>query len=85
MCWHSTPRASPSSRARSKLRAGSASASRRGRPAQAASPASPQPLLCPSVLHGIELERLPDIEGLPAFRPPTDEPWVYDASLVLSV
>ena len=42
-------------------------------------------LLCPSVLHGIELERLPDIDGLPAFRPPPDEPWVYDASLVLRV
>ena len=42
-------------------------------------------LLCPSVLHGIELERLPDVEGLAAFRPPNDEPWVYDASLVLSL
>jgi hypothetical protein len=42
-------------------------------------------LLCPSVLHGVELERVPDVEGLPAFRPPTDEPWVYDASLVLKV
>lgn len=42
-------------------------------------------LLCPSVLHGVELERLADIEGLPAFRPPVDEPWVYDASLVLRV
>jgi hypothetical protein len=42
-------------------------------------------LLCPSVLHGVELERLADIEGLPAFRPPTEEPWVYDASLVLSL
>ncbi len=48
-------------------------------------PGFAQPLLCPSVLHGIELERLPDVEGLPAFRPPTDEPWVYDASLVLSL
>jgi hypothetical protein len=42
-------------------------------------------LLCPSVLHGIELERLPDVEGLPAFRPPAGEPWVYDASLVLEL
>jgi hypothetical protein len=41
------------------------------------------PLLCPSVLNGVELERLPDIEGLPAFNPPADEPWVYDASLVV--
>ncbi len=48
-------------------------------------PGFAEPLLCPSVLHGIDLDRLPDIEGLPAFRPPTDEPWVYDASLVLSL
>ena len=43
------------------------------------------PLLCPSVVHDVELERLPDVEGLAAFRPPTDEPWVYDASLVLGL
>jgi len=42
-------------------------------------------LLCPSVLRGIELERVPDVEGLAAFRPPDDEPWVYDASLVLTL
>jgi hypothetical protein len=48
-------------------------------------PGFAQPLLCPSVLNGIELERLPDVEGLPAFRPPAAEPWVYDASLVLTL
>jgi hypothetical protein len=48
-------------------------------------PGFAHPLLCPSVLHGVELERLPDVERLPAFRPPPDEPWVYDASLVLDV
>jgi hypothetical protein len=48
-------------------------------------PGFAQPLLCPSVLQGIELERLPDVEGLPAFGPPADEPWVYDASLVLTL
>jgi hypothetical protein len=47
-------------------------------------PGFAHPLLCPSVLHDVELERLPDVEGLAAFRPPADEPWVYDASLVLS-
>ena len=47
-------------------------------------PGFAHPLLCPSVLHGIELERLPDVQGLPAFSPPHEEPWVYDASLVLS-
>ena len=46
-------------------------------------PGFTSPLLCPSVLREIDLERLPDVEGLPAFRPPPDEPWVYDASLVL--
>jgi len=40
-------------------------------------------LLCPSVLRGVELERLPDVEGLPAFAPPRDEPWVYDGRIVL--
>jgi len=48
-------------------------------------PGFAQPLLCPSVLHGVELERMPDIEGLAAFHPPADEPWIYDASLVLAV
>jgi hypothetical protein len=41
-------------------------------------PGFAQPVLCPSVLHGVELERLPDVEGLPAFAPPRDEPWIYD-------
>jgi hypothetical protein len=36
------------------------------------------PLLCPSVLRGVEIDRLPDIEGLPAFAPPANEPWIYD-------
>jgi hypothetical protein len=46
-------------------------------------PGFAQPLLCPSVLRGVELERLADVEGLPAFAPPADEPWVYDGRLVL--
>jgi hypothetical protein len=41
------------------------------------------PLLCPSVLPGVELERLADVEGLPAFAAPRDEPWVYDGRVVL--
>jgi hypothetical protein len=41
-------------------------------------------LLCPSVIDGIELERLPDLDGLPAYLPPTDyEPWLYDGRIVL--
>jgi hypothetical protein len=40
-------------------------------------------LLAPSVLAGIELERLADVEGLPAYAAPRDEPWVYDGRIVL--
>jgi hypothetical protein len=43
------------------------------------------PLLCPSVLPGIELERLDDVAGLPAYAAPHDEPWVYDGRAVLLV
>jgi len=41
------------------------------------------PLLGPSVLPGIELERLEDVEGLPAYAAPREEPWVYDGRIVL--
>jgi hypothetical protein len=43
------------------------------------------PLLCPSVLPGVELERLEDVVGLPAYAAPRDEPWVYDGRAVLRV
>ena len=43
------------------------------------------PLLAPSVLPGIALERLDDVEGLPAYAAPRDEPWVYDGRIVLKV
>jgi hypothetical protein len=46
-------------------------------------PAFAHPLLCPSVLKGIELERVGEVEGLPAFAPPADEPWLYDGRVVL--
>jgi hypothetical protein len=42
-------------------------------------------LLAPSVLPGIELERLDDVEGLPAYAAPRDEPWIYDGRIVLKV
>jgi hypothetical protein len=42
-------------------------------------------LICPSVLPGIELERLADVAGLPAYAAPRDEPWVYDGRAVLRV
>jgi hypothetical protein len=41
------------------------------------------PLLCPSVLPGVELEPLGDVAGLPAFAAPHEEPWIYDGRAVL--
>ena len=41
------------------------------------------PLLCPSVVPGVTLERLGDVAGLPAYAAPRDEPWVYDGRIVL--
>jgi hypothetical protein len=41
-------------------------------------------LLCPSVLDGVDLERLPDVEGLPAFAAPHAEPWIYDGRVVVT-
>ena len=35
-------------------------------------PGFSHPLLCPSVLAGVELERLPDVAGLPAFAAPAE-------------
>jgi hypothetical protein len=42
------------------------------------------PLLCPSVAPGVELDRLEDVAGLPAFAAPRDEPWIYDGRAVLT-
>ena len=41
------------------------------------------PLIAPSVLDGVELERLEDVAGLPAYAAPRDEPWIYDGRIVL--
>jgi hypothetical protein len=46
-------------------------------------PGFAEPLLCPSVLRGIELERLPDVEGLPAYAPPRGEAWTYDGRVTV--
>jgi len=46
-------------------------------------PAFGAPLLCPSVLPGLELDPLGDVAGLPAFAAPRDEPWIYDGRAVL--
>ena len=48
-------------------------------------PGFSSPLLCPSVLPGIELEPLGEVAGLPAFAAPQGEPWVYDGRIVLRV
>ena len=42
-------------------------------------------LVCPSVIDGVELVRVADVAGLPAFAAPADEPWIYDGRIVLSV
>ena len=46
-------------------------------------PGFSHPLVCPSVLDGVVLDRLPDVAGLPAFAAPRDEPWLYDGRIVL--
>ena len=43
-------------------------------------PNFPYPLICPSVVKGVEVEWT-EVAGLPAVRPPRDEPWVYDARI----
>jgi hypothetical protein len=47
-------------------------------------PGFPHPLICPSVVEGVQLERLPDVAGLPAYDPPRTEPWIYDGRIVLT-
>jgi hypothetical protein len=54
------------------------------RPGPGRIPGFPHALLCPSLLGGIELERLPDVAGLPAYAPPLAEPWIYDGRIVLT-
>jgi len=53
------------------------------RPGPGRTPAFPHPLLCPSLLEGVSPERLPDVEGLPAFAAPVDEPWLHDGRIVV--
>jgi hypothetical protein len=48
-------------------------------------PAFPHPLVCPSVVRELEPDWVGEIEGLPALRPPPDEPWLYDGRIELSV
>jgi hypothetical protein len=46
-------------------------------------PGFAHPLLCPSVLRGTDVERLSDVEGLPAFAAPAGEPWIYDGRVAV--
>jgi hypothetical protein len=54
------------------------------RPGPGRVPGFASPLLCPSVAPGVELDRLDDVAGLPAFAAPREEPWVYDGRIVLT-
>lgn len=53
------------------------------RPEGGRQPGFSAPLVCPSVLDGVLLERLGDVAGLPAYAAPLDEPWLYDGRIVL--
>ncbi len=44
-------------------------------------PGFPYPLVCPSVVKGVELSWADDVSGLPAAHAPRDEPWVYDGRI----
>src|SRR5215208_7509455 len=55
------------------------------RPGPGRVPGFSHALLCPSFVVGTKLERLDDVEGLPAFAAPQDEPWLYDGRIVLRV
>jgi hypothetical protein len=46
-------------------------------------PAFPHPLLCPSVVGGVEPEWAEPVEGLPAARAPGGEPWLYDGRIAV--
>jgi hypothetical protein len=43
-------------------------------------PGFPHPLLFPSVVKGVEVERT-EVEGFPAARAPEGEPWLYDGRI----
>ena len=44
-------------------------------------PAFEHPLLCPSLVRGLEPEWLDAVEGLPAVETWGDEPWIYDGRI----
>jgi hypothetical protein len=46
-------------------------------------PGFEHPLLCPSLVRELEPDWADPVEGLPALRPPDDEPWIYDGRAVV--
>jgi hypothetical protein len=46
-------------------------------------PGFPHPLVCPSVVRGLEPSWMEPVAGLPALRPPAEEPWIYDGRIVV--
>jgi hypothetical protein len=46
-------------------------------------PGFAHPLLCPSIVRGVEPAWLPAVEDLPALEQPADEPWLYDGRAVV--
>jgi hypothetical protein len=53
------------------------------RPGGGRMPAFAYPLLCPSLVRGIEAEWVDPVAGLPALRLPPGEPSLYDGSIVV--
>jgi hypothetical protein len=47
-------------------------------------PGFPHPLVCFSHVRGLAPDMSEPVEGLPAARAPAGEPWLYDASIVVS-
>jgi hypothetical protein len=47
-------------------------------------PGFPHPLLCPSLVRGVDPTWADPVEGLPALRPPDDEPWLYDGRIAVT-
>jgi hypothetical protein len=46
-------------------------------------PGFEHPLLCPSLVRDLEPDWADPVEGLPALRPPGDEPWIYDGRITV--
>ena len=44
-------------------------------------PGFAHPLVCPSLVVDVEPEWSDPVAGLPAIRPPVDEPWIYDGRI----